>query len=38
VTGDVTSDGRIAGDDRGSYHDNRTKGGDGLVKKSTLCG
>ncbi len=38
VTGVVASDGRIAGNGRGTYREHRTKSGEGLVEKCTSCG
>ena len=38
VTGVMASDGRIAGNGRGTYREHRTKGGEGLVEKCTSCG
>ncbi len=38
VTGVVASDGRIAGNGRGTYREDRTKSGEGLVEKCTSCG
>ncbi len=38
MTGVVASDGRIAGNGRGTYREDRTKSGEGLVEECTSCG